>query len=278
MIQTLEDDRIFLNYGPIQMSLDISDGNRKMPELALIVSEFIIQTFNELTCCLVEIKENKYNTQQIEHYPRVLQKMINAVKIIGDESLTPLAAVAGTMAEIALEKALALGAERVIINNGGDLAFKDVNGGVIKIGIPINERLADRKIIITVTGDQNISGVCTSGIGGRSFTRGIATCAVAMASTSSVADACATYLGNKTDVEDDNIVRCNAEEIDSDTDIPGQLVTIKVGILSKKKKYMALLNGLNSAEDLYKKNIIKGAVLCVQDEIVTIPDGIALLK
>lgn len=279
MIQRLEGGRVFLNYGPVQMVLDISIAGKKEPELAVNVCSYVIDQFEQLLKYLREakarVKQPQHHKESARKFPVVLQKMIDAVREIEDETLTPMAAVAGSFSEVALEKALFLGARRVIINNGGDLAFQDLDGRPINVGIPLGKVLSRNSLAIPASAEQNISGVCTSGIGGRSFTKGVADAVVIMASSAAIADAGATCVGNGTNVEDENVLRCLAEQIDSETDIPGQTVTLKVGDLSKRNVYCALLNGLDIARKLYDRQIIKGAVLCVKGEIIMIPEGIA---
>lgn len=274
MIEILENQKVFVNNGPIQMVLDISIGDKKTPELGLEVSTYIISEFNKLTQYIPYIKTNKSLKISNKMNSIILENMMSAVEKSGDKSLTPLAAVAGSFSDFALEKALELGATRVIVNNGGDIALKDITGAPIKVGIPLN----NIELVLDITSESNIQGICTSGLGGRSFTKGIATAAVSLGETASIADACATYIGNETNIESEGIVRCYAEEIDSETDIPGHLVTLKVGDIGERNVYKALLNGLKKAEKLCDNHIIKGAVLCVKDKIVMVPDNVAVLK
>ncbi|KZL91031.1 UPF0280 family protein [Clostridium magnum] len=274
MIQVLENKKVFINNGPIQMVVDISVKGKKIPEIGLEVSKYVISEFDKLAKHVPYIKANKPLKVMKDIPSIILEKMINAVTRSGDETLTPFAAVAGSFSDFALEKALELGATRVIINNGGDIALKDITGALIKVGIPLN----NTELVLNITGESNIQGICTSGIGGRSFTKGIATAAVSLGETAAIADACATYLGNETNVEADSIMRCFAEEIDSETDIPGHLVTIKVGNLTKRDIYKSLLKGIEKAEKLYNEHIIQGAILCVKDKIVMLPDNIEVLK
>ncbi len=274
MIEKLQDERIFINHGPIQMVIDVSVKGKRMPEIGLEVGKHVLEQFDKLAQYTPKLKEMRTYRNTSSEFPEVLNKMIIAVEKSGYEELNTLGAVAGSFSDIALQKAIELGGTRVIVNNGGDIALRDIEGKPIRVGIPYTNDKEKGQLVLTITEEQDIHGICTSGIGGRSFTKGIATAAVALASDAATADACATYLGNVTNVEDENIIRCLAEEIDSGTDIKGQIVTLKVGQISKEKKYRALLNGLNAAEDLYKKGIINGAVICIGDTIVKCPDSL----
>ncbi len=78
-------------------------------------------------------------------------------------------------------------------------------------------------------------GVTTSGVGGRSLTRGIASAVTVLAANASVADAAATAIANACFVEDDRIIQVPAEKIDPNTDLTGIRVTTEVGPLSSGK-------------------------------------------
>jgi len=277
MIKILDDGRCFLNYGPIQMTIDIEVKASKSEELERNVAEKVIKELQRMIPFIEEIKKNKIVSKNIKNKPEVLKKLISAVDNIEDKSYTLLAAVAGSFSEYALEKALEIGGERVIINNGGDIALKDINGRDIKVGIPLNNE-SKEFLHLVIKENDGVEGICTSGFGGRSFTKGIASTAVALSSKASISDICATYIGNETNVEDESILRVKAEEIDSGTDLKGQLITVKVGNITKKKKLEALLRGYNSAEELYNKKIINGSVIVVDNEVIMIPQNIAKIK
>lgn len=274
MIQQLPDKRVFIDHGPIQMVIDACIEDERVSELGMKTAQHVLNQFEQLVEYLPQLKKMRTYTHRSDEFPEVLNKMITAVEKSGYQELNTLGAVAGSFSDTALEKAIELGGTRVIINNGGDLALKDITGKPIKVGIPLYDDPSKGQLVLTITEELNIHGICTSGTGGRSFTKGIATAAVALAPNAATADACATYLGNMTNVDDENIVRCLAEEIDSGTDIPGQLVTLKVGQISETNKYKALFNGLSAAEDLYKKGIIKGAVVCIGKDIVKCPEDL----
>ncbi len=276
MIQQLADKRVFINHGPTQMVIDVYVEDVRTPEIGVIVAEHVVQQLQELAIYMPQLREMRTCSKVDKSLPEVLNKMIVAVEKSGYNELNTLGAVAGSFSDIALEYALKLGATRVIINNGGDIALTDNTKKSIKVGIPLNNDINNGQLILNITDDMNVHGICTSGIGGRSFTKGIATSAVILAENAATADACATYIANMTNVDDENITRCLAEEIDSGTDIPGQMVTLKVGQISERNKYKALNNGLSAAEDLYKKGIIRGAIICIGNDIVKCPDDLNL--
>lgn len=274
MIQQLPDNRVFIDHGPTQMVLDVYVEDDRVPEIGIIAAERVVSEIEKLAEYMPQLRKMRAYSNVDDDLPSVLNKMITAVNKSGYEELNTLGAVAGSFSDIALESALELGATRAIINNGGDIALNDLTGKDIKVGIPIYIDANHGQLVLNITREMNIHGICTSGIGGRSFTKGIATAAVVLAENAATADACATYIGNMTNVEDENIVRCLADEIDSGTDITGQMITLKVGQISEKNKYMALLNGLYVAEDLFIKGIIKGVVICIGEKIVKYPEDL----
>lgn len=276
MIELLRDNRIYINHGPTQMVIDAYVHNDKAPQIGIEAGKLVLEQLEQLATYYPELKRMKTFTKESDEFPAVLNKMICAVQKSGYEDLNTLGAVAGSFSDLALEEAIKLGATKVIINNGGDIALKDLSKNPVNVGIPFKDHNCDRELVLTITGDMNVGGICTSGFGGRSFTKGIANFVVALAENAAIADACATYLGNLTNVEDDNIIRCFAEQIDSGTDIAGQMVTVKVGYISETKQLQALYNGIKIAENLCNKEIIKGAIICVQDNIVKYPDNLKI--
>lgn len=278
MIELMRDERVFVNHGPIQMTIDVSNGRRRYNKLGQQVAYDVIAQFEEMLGYMDIVKGLDMNCEIKEEYPEVLVKMIKAVKAVGDISFTPLAAVAGSFSEYALEKAISYGAGRIIINNGGDIALKDMEGNSINVGIPLENNLNGKKLVFKVDSSSCIEGICTSGFGGRSFTKGIADKAVALSIKASIADVCATFMANETNIDDENIVRALAEEIDSVTDIKGHVVTLKIGKLTKEKRQKALINGYSVAEKLYADNLIKRGAIILGEDILLIPDNFAQIK
>ena len=90
-------------------------------------------------------------------------------------------------------------------------------------------------------------GITTSGLGGRSFTRGIASAVTVLAENSSLADAASTAIANDCFVEDSSIIQVPAGQIDLNTDIAMVKVTVGVGVLNPAKKAQAVQNALSKA-------------------------------
>ena len=271
MFNILDDDRVFINYGPIQMSVDCRINNVTDIEICKAVASEVLAEFERLVPYTENLKTMRFYNKQDEGFPWVLNKMIRAVNLSTYEELNTLGAVAGSFSQYAVKIGRELGSTKVIINNGGDIALHNVEDTEIKVGMPVKNGLT---LKTTIDKTMDIGGICTSGVSGRSFSKGIATFVTVFAAEASIADACATYIANMTNAEHENIIRCNAEEIDEGTDIKGQKITVKIGNIPENIKLLATLNGYEAAENLYNDEIIKGAVICVDDTVMKIPQDL----
>jgi ApbE superfamily uncharacterized protein (UPF0280 family) len=141
-------------------------------------------------------------------------------------------------------------------------------GEEARVGLKTEITAENPAYVIPIDAKMGVGGVATSGLGGRSFTKGIASAATVLAENASLADAAATVVGNYTNVEDPGIVRSLAEAIYPDTDIAGEWVTTRVGPLPAEKVEEALQNGLNKACALYARGLIQGALIAVRQRAV----------
>ena len=190
------------------------------------------------------------------------QRMIESVRTIGDIDLTPLAAVAGTIADAVADWLFGRGLTKVVVDNGGDIAIRLAAGETATVGIrPQVDRL-DISHIAQLDDRSSSWGVTTSGLGGRSFTRGIASAVTVIAENASIADAASTAIANACFVNDPNIRQIPAEQIDPNTDLAGKTVTISVGKLARSKRKAAQIRALQRAEDLVAGGLIVGALIC----------------
>ncbi len=187
--------------------------------------------------------------------------MVAAVAAVGAADLTPMAAVAGTIADAVADRLAAMGMHRAVVNNGGDIAVRLADGQSVRVGL--RSAIDDPCIAGVLTLDDRASdwGVATSGLGGRSFTRGIASAVTVVAERTAVADAAATAVANACNVEDENIMRRPAEALDPDTDIAGLTVTVRVGPIHPARQRRALARAAENAEALCEAGLIRGAVI-----------------
>ena len=180
-----------------------------------------------------------------------------------DHFITPMAAVAGSVAEEILGAMLAAARlDRAYVNNGGDIALH-LNGAE-QFAVGLMDRPDNRGVMQTIqieAGDA-ARGVATSGRHGRSFSLGIADAVTVLAKTASQADAAATVIANAVDLPGHPaIVRLPANELQPDSDLGARLVTRAVGRLGENEIDEALAAGVDRAQQLLAVGLIEGAAL-----------------
>jgi ApbE superfamily uncharacterized protein (UPF0280 family) len=183
----------------------------------------------------------------------------------GDCFITPMAAVAGAVAEEILGEMLgAARLDRAYVNNGGDIALHLSHGQQFTVGLMDRpDRLGVMRTMV-VEADDPSRGVATSGRHGRSFSLGIADSVTVLAKTASQADAAATIIANAVDLPGHPaITRCPANQLQPDSDLGARLVTRDVGKLLGEEIASALDAGARRARQLLAAGLIDGAVLCL---------------
>jgi len=202
----------------------------------------------------------------------VAQKMVEAAKLIDPVTLTPMAAVAGAVADAVKERLKDKGLEFISVNNGGDIALFNRSGR--KMSIALGDIETDRSTPYTLVIEDMVDcGIATSGFGGRSFTLGLADMVTVVARTGAIADAAATRVGNATNIETDLVMRGWAREIDPCSDIADERVTLRIGDLGEDLIGKALENGLSFARALKESNSILDAVILMKGHMVTTLGG-----
>ena len=203
----------------------------------------------------------------------VARRMHGAVApFAADHFITPMAAVAGSVAEEVL--AAMLGAAqlgRAYVNNGGDIALYLADGEQFTVGLM--DRPGDHGLMRTmvIRADDPTRGVATSGRHGRSFSLGIADAVTVLARTASQADAAATIIANAVDLPGHPaIVRLPAQDLQPESDLGARLVTRDVGELSDVEIEDALEAGADKARQLLAAGLIDGAALRLHGETVVV--------
>jgi ApbE superfamily uncharacterized protein (UPF0280 family) len=186
--------------------------------------------------------------------------------------ITPMAAVAGSVAEEILGAMLAAAPlDRAYVNNGGDVALHLI--GCEQFTVGLMDRPDERGVMhtMTVEADDPIRGVATSGRHGRSFSLGIADAVTVLAKTASQADAAATVIANAVDLPGHPaIVRVPANELQPDSDLGDRLVTREIGTLTEHEIEAALEAGARCARQLLASGLIEGAALRLLGETVVV--------
>ena len=199
----------------------------------------------------------------------VARAMAGAVAPFAPAFITPMAAVAGAVADHVLS---AIRAEstltRAAVNNGGDIALH--LGGEARYAIGIHDGRPEGGIVGTVglAAGDGIGGIATSGWRGRSHSLGIADAVTVLARTAAGADAAATMIANAVDLPGTSgVTRAPARSLSPDSDLGYRLVTVDVAPLAPRDRAQALDSGLALAESCRHRGLIAAAFLCLQGEV-----------
>ena len=257
------------------MAVGVSEKGRPLSELARSGATFALEVLKQQADWLSVIRERVVNLSVNRTYPEVVNRMIAATQSLNDPDYTPLAAVAGAASDMVADYVARLGATKIIVNNGGDIAIRLREGDTATVGLRLNLRRPHYNHVTEVDRD---CGICTSGFGGRSFTLGVADGVAVLAHQAAIADAAATFLGNRTVVNSPEVKRVPAESIYPDTDLLGVEVTHSVGALSKGEIAMAITMGKREALRLIERNLIFGAIISVKDHLDRLGYFIRALK
>jgi len=227
--------------------------------------------------------------------------------------ITPMAAVAGAVAQELIGAYARDGVRRAWINNGGDIALhlahgESVNIGVVSdisqhapfglpqhapfglphhapFGLSLSKPPSTRSVrtdahdldgSFTVDASMPVRGIATSGWRGRSFSLGIADSVTVLAKTAAMADAAATIVANAVDLDDPRIVRRPANELKDDSDLGDLLVTVDVPMLPADAVQAALERGRRRADDLRRDGLIHSALLVCQQHAARVDPAAAI--
>ncbi|PTE10760.1 UPF0280 family protein [Mesorhizobium helmanticense] len=252
--------RLHLNHGPIDLIIEaFGDAGECAAAYRQAVTRF--QTvLTELVGEVAELRKPASLDRRAFAGPAA-QRMEAAVSPLAQGFITPMAAVAGSVADEILAALLAgRKLDRAYVNNGGDSAIHLGSGRSITLAIAgTGHGLADR---ITIRAEDGIGGVATSGWRGRSFSLGIADAVTVLARTGAEADAAATLIANAVNLPGHPAVkRVPARDLAPDSDLGGRLVTTSVGPLSPADIATALDSGLAVADDFRQRGLIAAAAL-----------------
>ena len=264
--------RLHLQDGPIDLIVEAhgSETNRRVAYDA--AARRFAGLLDEL-CDELPLLRRAADPARCELQGAVARRMDAAVAPFAlDHFITPMAAVAGSVAEEILGAMLdAARLERSYVNNGGDIALHLGHGEHFTVGLMDRPDRQGVMRTIIVDADDPTRGVATSGRHGRSFSLGIADAVTALARTASQADAAATIIANAVDLPGHPaIVRCPAHDLQPDSDLGARLVTRDVGELTGHEIEDALESGAACARNLLTAGLIDGAVLRLQGETVLV--------
>lgn len=153
------------------------------------------------------IEEDPFFRSTLEPYqegreaPPLIRRMCDAARAA---KVGPMAAVAGAVAEAAVEAMRTAGSVHALVDNGGDIAM--MIDHEVDIGIYAgNSKFS--QLAFRFEPVDHIIGVCTSSATvGASISFGIADAAIVISDNVALADACASMLGNMVTSNDDELL------------------------------------------------------------------------
>lgn len=257
--QILADGRLHLNHGPIDLICQAwgqtdavrASYDRANARFATVLHELV-----------AELPSLRAENQSL--HGALARKMASAVAPYRPAFITPMAAVAGAVADEILAQITGPGISRAYVNNGGDIALHLSPGTHLVCAMAQGGS-------VRIDADQPSRGIATSGWRGRSWSMGIADAVTVLARTAAMADAAATMIANAVDLPGHPaITRRPAQDMQADSDLGARLVTTGVGPLSYADTTRALEAGLAAARAFAARGLIEGAAVFLQGNVRTL--------
>jgi ApbE superfamily uncharacterized protein (UPF0280 family) len=195
----------------------------------------------------------------------VARRMVAAVWPHREVFVTPMAAVAGAVADEVLAAMVAgRNLEKAYVNDGGDVSLFLTPGRSLRAGVVTDQDVPAIDGRIELSHAMPVRGLATSGWRGRSFSLGIADAVTVLARTGAAADAAATLIANAVDADHPAVRRRPARDLRDDTDLGDLPVTVEVGPLPRPAIDQALAGGAERAEAMRRAGLIFAAALFLQ--------------
>ncbi len=268
-IQWLADGRrLHLQHGPIDLVVEARGGDsevrRAYEKLCALFPSILPDLVDELVYLRKPLNPYSLNPDGV-----VAKKMVGAASPHAKgEYVTPMIAVAGAVADCALEVMLAgQQLDRVYVNNGGDVALFLGDGEHFDIGVCENPNASAINSTVRIESQHGIGGIATSGWRGRSHSLGIADAVTVLAHNAANADVAATLIANAVDLPGSNkISRTAASELYPDSDLGSTPVTVNVDALNPAEIKLALQSGVSKAQKMLRNNQIDAAFISLQGD------------
>jgi ApbE superfamily uncharacterized protein (UPF0280 family) len=269
----LPGNRLHLNHGPIDLVISADGAAREIErayaQAAAIFPNILPELVAELPLLRTPVGDSKPVMSG-----SIAQRMVEAVWPYRDVFITPMAAVAGAVAEHVLAVMMEVGdLRRAMVNNGGDIALHLAPGEQLRAGVVGDLSMPHLDATIEIGSANPVRGLATSGWRGRSQSLGIADAVTVLAANAAMADAAATMIANAVNVDDPAIQRLPACKVRDDSDLGTIPVTIAVGALPGLKVRHALENGARRAAELKDKGLIVAAYLQLQGRMLVVGGG-----
>jgi ApbE superfamily uncharacterized protein (UPF0280 family) len=248
----LPDGRLHLQHGPIDIVAQAFGPSLAIAAAHRAAAARFAGVLNELVAELPALRSVEVPVNGV-----IARRMAAAVAPFRPAFVTPMAAVAGAVAEEILGALRVAGITRAYVNNGGDIALWLAPGESLTCALAATGAV-DR---VTLRDTDPVRGIATSGWRGRSFSLGIADAVTVLARTAAMADAAATMIANAVDIDHPGIGRRPAHDVQCDSDLGDRLVTVSVPVLAAVDRDRALDAGLEAATRFQERGLIEAAAL-----------------
>jgi ApbE superfamily uncharacterized protein (UPF0280 family) len=252
--------RLHLQHGPIDLIIE-ANGEADDIARAYAAARERFDTVLDVLAGELKTLRGLMREQGLIVEGPIARRMVAAVLPFWREKVTPMAAVAGSVADEVLAAICAsANLRRAYVNNGGDIALHLGDGEVFSI--------ASANGPVSVYHDDEARGIATSGWRGRSFSFGIADSVTVLARDAAQADVAATMIANHVDLPRSvKVRRAPAAALYPDSDLGQRRVTVEVADLTSKEVDTALSRGLRYARKLQSQGLIIAATLGLNGEV-----------
>ncbi len=255
--------RLHLQHGPIDLIIEAFGSPDQVEQCYARAVEVFDRVLKDLVDELPELRSSDKAAYMAVTGP-VARRMVRAVSPHSSGFVTPMASVAGSVADHVLQAMIAgCDLDRAYVNNGGDCALFLSPGESMKLAAIAEQNFG----AIEVEFGDPVRGIATSGWRGRSHSFGIADAVTVLAQDAAKADVAATLIANSVDLPGHPAIsRTKAAELNPDSDLGDRLVTTNVGPLLKSDVEAALDCGLKTARDMKERGLIEDALLFLNGE------------
>ncbi|MBS3780436.1 MAG: FAD:protein FMN transferase [Desulfovermiculus sp.] len=250
--------KVRAEWGPMRLVLEVWRKKKPDDDLAWFGGRIAFQALEDVGAEYRRLQAPSLGLK-ISPRSRVAAAMLQATRAFMEPDLTPIAAVAGSIADQVADWLVDQGAEKAIVDNGGDIAIRLSPDSVARVGLQALPQQPEENHTLYLHGRQASWGVATSGLGGRSLTKGIASSVTVLAQTAAAADAAATAVANACTVDDARILRIPAQSVDPASDLGEDLVIMGLEPLEDELWNMALERAMAKAERYLSQGWIFGA-------------------
>ena len=277
----MADNRLHLQHGPIDLILHVDASEEIRKRLYSTAKKRFSTVLQELVVEMDLLKQ-PWSADLPDPKGGIAQKMCFAVRG-SDIFVTPMAAVAGAVADEVLEAMLNEAKntdpcleeiQRMYVNNGGDIAFWLNAGESFSIGVVDNPGIPELNARVSLAYESPVRGIATSGWRGRSQSLGIADAVTVLAGSAATADAAATLIANDVNVYYPGILKRPASEVKDESDLGMLPVTVDVPPLPFDHISEALKRGAQTAGNFIRTGKIEAAYLSLQKQTLVVENNL----